>query len=226
MPVKSIRTPQRALNARFVETVSKPGKYFDGQGLFLRVRSNGGKQWVQHITIRGKRCEIGLGSFPAVPLHTARRVALENRVKAMLGGDPLQEKREASEGMTFEVAVEKYLDLKLDEFRNEKHRKQWRSTLDTYAKPVLGRKQVSEISVQDVLRVLQPIWLTKTTATKRLRGRIENVLSWATVSGHCTCVNPALLNGNLSEILPKPSKIAKPKNQPALKPENVPFWWA
>jgi len=117
LSVKSIRTPQKALNARFVETVSKPGKYFDGHGLFLRVRPNGGKQWVQRITIRGKRCEIGLGSFPAVPLDTARSVALENRGKALLGGDPLQEKRKASEGMTFEAAVEKYLGsglIKLD----------------------------------------------------------------------------------------------------------------
>ncbi len=206
--------------------MSKPGKYFDGHGLFLRVRPNGGKQWVQRITIRGKRCEIGLGSFPAVPLDTARSLALENRGKAMLGGDPLQEKRKASEGMTFDTAVEEYLNLKLDEFRNDKHRKQWRSTLDTYAKPVLGRKQVSEISVQDVLRVLQPIWQTKTATAKRLRGRIESVLSWATVAGHRSGVNPALWKGNLSEILPKPSKIAKAQNQPALRLEDVPRWWA
>lgn len=67
-----IRTPQKALTARFVETISEQGKYFDGHGLFLRVRPNGAKQWVQRITIRGKRCEIGLGSPPAIPLATAR----------------------------------------------------------------------------------------------------------------------------------------------------------
>ena len=145
----------------------------------LRVRPNGAKQWVQRITIRGKRSEIGLGSPPAIPLATARKLALEHRGKAMLGGDPLADRRKAASVLTFEQAVEHYLANKLDEFRNEKHRKQWRSTLDTYANPILGPKRVSEVTMQDVLRVLEPIWQTKTETAKRLRGRIENVLSWA-----------------------------------------------
>ena len=221
-----IRRPVKALSPRFVETVGEPGKYFDGQGLFLRVANNGAKQWVQRITIRGKRTELGLGSPPAVSLATARRLALENRGKAMLGGDPLAEKRTAREGMTFADAVDKYLAAKLSEFRNEKHRKQWRSTLDTYANPVLGPKLVSEIGVQDVLRVLQPIWKDKTETASRLRGRIENVLSWATVAGHREGDNPARWKGNLSETLPKPSKIAKSGNQPALSLVDVSRWWA
>ncbi len=121
-----IRKPQKALTARFVETIADPGKYFDGHGLFLRVRNNGAKQWVQRITIRGKRSEIGLGSPPAIPLATARKLALEHRGKAMSGGDPLAERRMAAAVLTFEDAVNRYLANKLDEFRNEKHRKQWR----------------------------------------------------------------------------------------------------
>lgn len=222
---RAARKPAKALSARFVETVSEPGKYFDGQGLFLRVAKNGAKQWVQRITIHGKRSELGLGSPPAVPLGTARKLALENRGLAMLGGDPLAEKRKARDRITFAKAVDLYLDGKLSEFRNEKHRKQWRSTLDTYAAPVLGPKLVSDITVQDILRVLQPIWLEKTETAKRLRGRIENVLSWATVNGHRTGDNPARWKGNLSETLPKPSKVAKAENQPALALGDLGDWW-
>ena len=225
MSRENIRTPERALSARFVETVKEPGKYFDGHGLILRVAKNGARQWVQRITIRGKRCELGLGSPPAVPLATARRLALENRGKAMLGGDPLAEKHAARGGMTFADAVDKYLAVKLDEFRNDKHRKQWRSTLDTYAAPVLGRKQVGDISVQDVLRVLEPIWQEKTETAARVRGRVENVLSWAAVAGYRKGDNPARWKGNLSEILPKPSKVAKADNQPALALRDVTQWW-
>ncbi len=220
-----IRKPQKALTARFVDTVTEPGKHFDGQGLFLRVQPNGAKQWVQRITIRGKRCELGLGSPPAIPLATARKLALANRGKAMLGGDPLQEKRQAAGALTFEAATEAYLAAKLDEFRNTKHRAQWQSTLDAYAKPVLGPKLVSEIRVQDVLRVLEPIWATKTETASRLRGRIESVLSWATVAGHRTGDNPARWKGNLSEMLGKPSKVAKADNQPALALGDVARWW-
>jgi integrase len=220
-----IRKPEKALTARFVDTVADPGKYFDGHGLFLRVRANGAKQWVQRITIRGKRSEIGLGSPPAIPLASARRLALEHRGKAMSGGDPLAERRKAAAVLTFEQAVDRYLATKLDEFRNEKHRKQWRATLDTYASPILGPKRVGEINVQDVLRALEPIWLTKTVTAKRLRGRIESVLSWATVAGYRAGDNPARWKGNLAEILPKPSKVAKSDNQPALALGDVPDWW-
>jgi integrase len=226
MAQENIRKPERALSARFVETVREPGKYFDGQGLFLRVTKNGSRQWVQRITIRGKRREIGLGSPPAVSLATARKVALENRGIAMQGGDPVAEKRKAREGMTFAEAVDRYLAAKLSEFRNEKHKKQWRSTLDRYAAPVLGPKLVSEIAVQDVLRVLEPIWQDKTETAARLRGRIENVLSWATVAGHRTGDNPARWKGNLSEILPRPGKVAKAKHYPALALGDVSRWWA
>src|SRR6056297_505383 len=136
MAGEGIRTPERALSARFVETVTEPGKYFDGQGLFLRVAKNGARQWVQRITIRGKRCELGLGSPPAVSLATARKLALENRGKAMLGGDPLAEKRATkAKPLTFAECVNAFAEAKLSEFRSDKHRRQWRSALDRLALP-------------------------------------------------------------------------------------------
>lgn len=225
MATKGIRKPQKALTARLVETAAKPGKYFDGQGLFLRVQPNGARQWVQRITIRGKRCEIGLGSPPAVSLANARALALENRGAAMLGRDPIQEKREMRSGLNFEAAVNEYLAAKLDEFRNEKHKKQWRSTLETYANPVLGQKMVAEITLQDVLKVLEPIWQSKTETASRLRGRIEAVLSWATVAGHRQGDNPARWKGHLSEVLPKPGKITKVEHYPAVALIDAARWW-
>jgi len=225
MAERSARRPARALTARLVETAHKPGKYFDGEGLFLRVRPNGSRAWVQRIVIRGKRCELGLGAPPAISLAMARKLALENRGRAVLGADPLQERREACGELTFDQAVEKYLSVKLDEFRNEKHRQQWRSTLDTYAKPILGGKLVSQVTTRDVLRVLEPIWAGKTETASRLRGRIEAVLSWATVAGHRSGDNPARWKGNLAEMLPKPGKVAKGDNQPALALHDASRWW-
>jgi integrase len=219
------RRPEKALSARFVETVRDPGKYFDGHGLLLRVAKNGAKQWVQRITIRGKRCELGLGSPPAVPLSEARRVALENRGKAMLGGDPLAEKRAARDRMTFAEAVGRYAEVRLKEIKNEKDRKRWRTLFEVYAYPNLSRLYVSDITVQDVLRVLQPIWQEKTETAKRLRAQVESVLSWATVAGYRAGDNPARWKGNLSEILPKPSRVAKAQNQPALARSDVKQWW-
>lgn len=219
------RQPRKALTARFVETVNTPGKHFDGNGLYLRVAPNGSRQWVQRIMIQGKRTEIGLGSPPAISLAVARKQALENKGAAMQGGNPLANRQRARSEITFEESVETYLATKLSEFKNEKHRKQWRSTLDTYATPLIGPKKVSRITVQDIVSVLQPIWYSKTETATRLRGRIENVLSWATVAGHRDGENPARWQGNLSELLPKPTKVAKADKQPAVAVADMPRWW-
>ena len=174
------------LTAAFVRTVKEPGKYHDGggAGLYLRVDKNGAKFWVQRITFGGKRHELGIGSPPTVTLAMARDTAIDNKRLIRHGGDPLREKRRRRiEGTTFAEVMEKYLTAKLGEFRNEKHRKQWRSTLDTYALPVIGTHQVGGIDVSDVLRVLEPIWTTKTETASRLRQRMEAVFSWAIASG-------------------------------------------
>lgn len=210
-----------------METTREPGKYFDGNGLFLLVRPNGGKQWVQRIMIRGKRTELGLGSPPAVPLSTARKLALENRGSAILGGDPLTERRAAkSRPLTFRECVSLYAEAKLVEMQSEKHRKQWLSSMERLAMPVLGNMLIKEIGTQDILRMLEPHWRERTVTAKKLRGRVEAVLTWATVAGHRIGDNPAAWRGNLKELLPAPSKIAKTRNHPALAQADLPNWSA
>lgn len=227
LPRESIRKPEKALSSRFVETVTRPGKYFDGQGLFLRVIQNGAKQWVQRITIQGKRCELGLGSPPAVTLAAARKLALENRGKAMLGGDPLAEKRAAKvRSLTFRECVEQYAEVKLVEIKSEKHRKQWLSSVERLAMPILGDLPVESIGAKDVLCTLEPHWRVRTATAKKLRGRIEAVLTWATVAGHREGDNPAAWRGNLKELLPAPGKVARAENYPALALGDVSRWWA
>jgi len=171
--------------------------------------------------VKGKRRQIGLGAYPDVTLAQARERARGVKDMIWQGIDPLAEKRR----LTFEQAMEKTLEARTAEFRNEKHKKQWRSTLDTYAVPMLGNMAVSDIDVSDVLRVLEPIWTTKTETASRLRGRIEAVLSWATVGGHRTGDNPARWRGNLDAVLPKPGKVAKVKHNPALSLADAADWF-
>ena len=212
---------------------AKPGRHTDGHGLYLVVAPTGAKRWLQRIVIGGKRRDLGLGSYPAVPLADAREKALANEKEIEAGGDPLEAKRQAEAEAqavaavpTFSTAVDDYLQTKLAEFKNEKHKAQWRSTLDTYAGPVLGALPVDKIDVQDVMRVLRPIWAGKTETASRLRGRIEAVLQAATVAGHRSGANPAFWRGNLEFMLPKPSKVARPDKQPALSLDDAPAWFA
>jgi len=203
-------------------------------GLLLQMTPTGGRTWLLRVSIGGKRREIGLGGFPEVSLAQARERARETKDKIWHGIDPLKERKaaqsalvtSAGRGMTFKIATDRYLTAKLDAFRNAKHRQQWNNTLRTYAEPTLGGILVDDITVQDVLRVLEPIWRSKTETASRVRGRIESVLSWATVAGHRTGDNPARWAGNLKELLPAASKVAKRRNQPALQIDDAPRWLA
>lgn len=190
------------------------------------------RSWVLRASASGKRREFGLGSYPDVSLADAKEKAREFKAKIRNGIDPIEERKaqrsalvaEQLRSLTFATAVDRYLDAKLDEYENPKHRQQWRNTLKSYAIPALGKMLVQDITVQDVLRALQPIWHTKTETASRVRGRIEAVLNWATVSGHRSGDNPARWAGNLKELLPAPSKIAKETNHPALQIDDVPRW--
>ena len=220
-----------------VKRLTKPGMHAVGGviGLVLQISPNGqSRHWIYRTTIGGKRRHIGLGSFPTVTLAMARELSREAYLSIRKGQNPIEERKAATSalvaaekrGLTFAVAMEKYLAIKLAEFDSEKHRKQWRATLDKYATPTLGKMLVADIQVQDVRRALEPIWTDKTETASRLRGRIEAVLSWATVAGHRDGDNPARWKGNLSEMLPKPSKLAKVSHQPAIALDDATAWFA
>ncbi|MCX5517767.1 tyrosine-type recombinase/integrase [Kaistia defluvii] len=193
------RRPEKALTAQLVRTVQEPGKYFDGQGLYLRVEPNGSRFWVQRITIRGKRCELGLGPPSLVPLAEARAVALANRKLAREGGDPLQAKREAAAVLSFEEAARKVHEMHSPTWKNPKHAAQFISTLETYAFPRLGRLKVPDVTTADVLAVLSPIWVEKAETARRVRQRIGTVMKWAIAQGWRQD-NPA---ENIAQALPK-----------------------
>ncbi|MRX49441.1 tyrosine-type recombinase/integrase [Paracoccus sp. S-4012] len=202
MVSSSARRPEKALTAVAVRTASKPGKYFDGHGLYLRVEPNGTKFWVQRIVIQGKRRELGLGSASLVPLAEAREKALGNRKLAREGGDPLAARRERQEVLSFEAASRRVHELHLPTWRNEKHGRDFISSLESYAFPLIGKMPVSNIAAADVLRVLMPIWTAKPETARRVRQRIGTVLKWAVAQGWRQD-NPA---DSITQALPKVAK--------------------
>jgi integrase len=230
--------PKRAkeMGALDVKRLDVPGLHAVGgvAGLCLDISSTGAKSWILRTMIGAKRRNIGLGAFPDVSLADARIKAKAARAKIEQGVDPIVERKLARLALlasqkpvlTFDMAAEEFMtSKKLAEFRNEKHAKQWRATLKTYASPIIGAKAVDQIVLSDILDVLKPIWGTKNETASRLRARIEAVLSWATVSGHRSGDNPARWAGNLKEMLPSPGKTTKVEGHPALAIDDVPAWF-
>ncbi|WP_323769031.1 tyrosine-type recombinase/integrase [Antarctobacter sp.] len=193
------RRPEKALTAQRVKNATEPGKYFDGNGLYLLVKPNGSRSWVQRIVIRGKRREMGLGSASLVALAEAREAALQNRKVARAGGDPIQAKLEALAVLTFEEAARKVHEMHRPTWRNAKHAAQFISTLETYAFLHIGKVKVGDVNTNDVLRVLSPIWTEKPETARRVRQRIGMVMKWAVAKGWRQD-NPAEA---ISQALPK-----------------------
>ena len=123
----------------------------------------------------------------------------------------------AARTMTFNPCAEAYITSHRTGWKNAKHAEQWPATIKAYASPVFGSLPVQAIDTGFVMRVLEPIWTTKTETAKRLRGRIERILDWARVKGYrTTAENPARWKGHLDHLLPAPSKVGKVEHHAAL----------
>jgi integrase len=209
-----------------VSRLVAPGLHFVGgvAGLALQVLKTGGRTWILRATMGGRRRDMGLGGFPDVPLADARAAARRARDQIKAGLDPIEEARaeananraNQAKNVTFKQAALTYIASHEGGWRNAKHAKQWRSTLDVYAYPVVGSVMVRDVDLTHVLAILTPIWASKTETATRLRGRIEHVLDWAAAIGHRDGLNPARWKGHLDKLLARPSKIARIKHHTAL----------
>ena len=237
--------PKKAkeLSATEVRRLTKPGLHAVGgvSGLLLQVTESGARTWILRYATGEvltsstgkpytKRRDLGLGGFPDVTLAQAREAARDVKAKIRQGVDPVNERKAArdavraaqAKAMTFEQAARRCHEAKVDEFRSEKHRKDWIAALERHAFPVIGSMPVGEIELPHIMRVLEPIWREKTETATRVRQRIESTLTWAAVSGFRSGENPARWDGNLREVLPNPSKITKVKHHRAIPWQDVP----
>ena len=202
------RTLHKLSDAAARSSALKAGRHSDGGGLYLNVSKAGSRSWLfMWVPAGGKRREMGLGQYPTVTLAIARARAAECRQMVATGRDPLAEKRKEIEP-TFAECADKFLSSMEGQWRNPKHRAQWRMTLTEYCRPIAAMK-VSTIGTEQVLEVLNPIWTAKPETASRLRGRIERVLDFAKVKGWRSGENPALWRGHLRNVLPARRKLTR-----------------
>ena len=204
---------QNLLTARAIEASKEPGKYADGNGLYLFVRAGGSRQWVFLYRRDGKLKEMGLGS-PAkgVTLAMARDRRDEARAAMARGDDPLEARRAAeaagAAAQTFGAYALALVERIEEGFSNAKHRQQWKNTLQTYCSPIWSTP-IDRVDTAGVLSCLTPIWKTKPETASRVRGRIERVLNAAKAEKMRAGENPAAWRGHLDATLPKPAKLTR-----------------
>lgn len=223
----------KELRALEVERLKTPGTWPVGTvpGLYLQVKDSGARSWVLRASIGGRRREMGLGGYPAVKLAGAIERARKERLAINEGIDPVDVRARAQASIrtevaerrrnTFREAADEYIKAQRAGWKNAKHAAQWESTLTEYAFPAIGSKVVWEITNQDVLTILNPIWTTKTETANRVRNRIELVIASAMVRAGRTGQNPARWRGNLQMMLPRPTKVTKKGHFEALPVQEV-----
>lgn len=222
------------LSAVKVAKLKEPGRYADGHGLYLQVSTWGTKAWIFRFMRDGRARHMGLGPLHTLTLAEARERARRARQSLLDGIDPIDQRdaaklsarAESAKVVTFREAAERYLKAHRAGWKNPKHSHQWSATLTTYAYPIIGDLSVASIDVGHVTSVLEPIWETRTETASRVRGRIENVLSWALARGYRTGDNPARWRGHLDKLLPARNKVAKVKHHPAVPYADVPAFVA
>ncbi|MEO8922157.1 MAG: integrase family protein [Caldimonas sp.] len=203
-------------------------------GLYLRIflPPSVSRSWILRINIAGARRDIGLGGYPETSLAQAREAARGQRQRIRDGVDPFLERRAAERArqaammkrMTFAEAAERYIAMQEPGWRNAKHAWQWRNSIDKYVIPKIGRLDVGDIGINQVLGVLEPIWRTTPETASRIRGRIELILAWADKRAERERLNPARWRGHLDTQLPRPSKVARPKHHKALALAEMGFF--
>ena len=238
----------KELSAIAVKRLVKPGWHAVGgvPGLLLQVRPSVSSEapiprsWVLRVRVAGRRQVIGLGPYPQVSLAEAREAARKLVADARNGIDLLARKQAQKSALveaytkqkTFMHCAEAYIEAHASDYSNEKHRKQWSSTLKIYAYPVIGKIIVADISMRHVLEVLlQPtvhrngaegkLWYIKPETAKRLLDRMRTVLDYATVNEYRSGTNPATWKGYLSTQLPSPRGLKKSEHHPALPYQQI-----
>lgn len=225
--------PKRILEMTAIEVarIREDGDHSVGgvAGLYLQI-IGASRVWMFRYTLMRQRKRMGLGVYPTISLAVARESARAASALVQAGTDPKRardEERQAArlrdaKQMTFKQAAEAFITEHTPGWKNLKHIEQWKSTLATYAYPKLGKLLLSQIDQAYVLQVVGPIWASKTETASRMRGRIEQILDWATVHGHRSGTNPARWRGQLEYLLPNPNKVAPVEHHDAVPFEDLP----
>lgn len=244
------------LTAQRVLHLAEPGRYADGDGLYLYIRKNGNKTWEFRYQLHKQpRRIMGLGAYDKQTntLADARTRVMEKRLLIQQGIDPIEHQKEQDRNQqkaneqvrlaniaeaigkpTFESCAIQHIKNKSPEWKNAKHKQQWINTLEAYAYPFIGSMPIADVSVDDVRKVLDPIWIKKTETATRVRQRIEAVISSAIAFGQRTSANPAAWKGLLENFYPNPEKLKKKKHVEAgtdghfaaLPYEDMPYFMA
>jgi integrase len=208
-----------ALTVKTVERTTAPGRYGDGNGLYLQITRSGVKSWLLRYERNGRERWMGLGPAHTFSLEEARERARKARQQLADGIDPLDaraaERAQAAtaaaqaikEAKTFAEVTADFFKFHSPSWTNLKHSRQFSSSMERLVFPAIGKTPVAAIDKTHIIRILEPIWYSTPATAKRVRNRIERVLDYAKTNGYRTGDNPAQWGTNLEHAFPSVAKV-------------------
>jgi integrase len=213
------------LTSSFIKT-APVGKHCDGGGLWLIKRDDGGAQWVQRVTVHGRRREMGLGGFSSLGLADARKRSERWRKLAAAGRDPIKE-REAEEraarreDITLAILTADAFETRKAELKGDGTAGRWLSPLTIHVLPKLGKVPVTDLDQRDIRDCLAPIWHTKADTARKAMNRLSIVFKHAAALGLDVDLQAT---EKAKALLGKSRHVAK--NIPAMAWADVPGFYA
>jgi integrase len=151
---------------------------------------------------------MGLGSMADVGLASARDMAQEAHKLVKAGKNPIEERRRLKEAlkapatMTFGEVADQAVRARAPRWTNDLSLHQWKRSAEIECK-ALRKKLPADITTEDILAVLKPVWVATPETGRRLQARLEHFLDVAKVQGLREGDNPARWDGHLSLLLPR-----------------------
>jgi integrase len=207
----------------------KPGRYADGDGLYLSLSRTGGASWDFRYRLASRKRYMGLGSLRVLPLTQARLAAAQARILKQRGIDPIDARAAERQGtaiaaaktVTFKECAEIFIRLRTAD-KTPATAKQWSQSFEDYVYPLIGALPPAAIDTTLVLKILEPLWGKIPETAERVRNRLENVLDAARTRGYREGDNPARWRGHLETILTRRNKTASVKHFAALPYRELP----
>jgi integrase len=181
--------PLSDLQAQHLKPGDRPISDGTVAGLYLFASTQEGTgKWIFRFKspLTGKRREMGFGTFPLIPIETARKKALVARECLRRRQDPLEFRKQKGPFSpqlgrvpTFEAAARQFHNQISAEFRSRKHSEQWLQTMEQYVFPMIGKQSFDTLTPENFAACLRPIWLTRPETARRVKQRCTAVVRWA-----------------------------------------------
>src|SRR5262245_59952955 len=182
-----------------LQKIAKMGRYAAGDGLYMQVARGGTRSWIFRYRTGDRSIHLGLGSCRYLSLPEARQRAIELQRQRLNGLDPMEERRKAQRpapgptpsSITFREGALRFITEREASWRNGESSYQWRRSLENYVFPTFGDEPIPNITTHHILTALQPIWATIPETARRVRNRVELLMSYAIAHGWHVGNNPA-----------------------------------